>query len=149
MRICSRPWHRLWRTATAPRPHRDQRLHESTAQRSPDAGWRHTLVIVLWRILIGVGIGLVIAWLALVGFLLIDMQNDFLLPDAPVWTPGGLDLIPRIAALAAGCREAGYPVVFTQEMHRADLSDFGIELAFEPPHCLEGTAGMDIVAGLE
>jgi biuret amidohydrolase len=81
--------------------------------------------------------------------LVVDMQNDFLLPDAPVHTPGGLELVPTIAALARSCRDAGLPVAFTQEMHRADLSDFGIELDFEPPHCLEGTAGMDLVAGLE
>src|SRR6266581_221220 len=81
--------------------------------------------------------------------LVIDMQNDFVLPDAPVPAPGGLDLVPVISGLAAACREIGYPVVFTQEMHRADLSDFGIELDFEPPHCLEGTPGMQIVAGLE
>lgn len=81
--------------------------------------------------------------------LVIDMQNDFLLPGAPVHTPGGLELVPTIAGLARSCREAGFPVVFTQEMHRSDLSDFGIELDFEPPHCLEGTTGMDLVAGLE
>src|SRR6266545_3528882 len=81
--------------------------------------------------------------------LVIDMQNDFLLPDAPVRTPGGLELVPAIAQLAASCREAGFPVVFTQEMHRADHSDFGVELEFEPPHCLEGTPGMDIVSGLD
>src|SRR6266540_50823 len=81
--------------------------------------------------------------------LVIDMQNDFLLPDAPAPAPDGLDLVPVISRLTAACRQAGFPVVFTQEMHRADLSDFGIELDFEPPHCLEGTAGMDVVAGLE
>jgi biuret amidohydrolase len=81
--------------------------------------------------------------------LVIDMQNDFLLPDAPVHTPGGLELVTTISRLGRSCREAGFPVVFTQEMHRADLSDFGIELDFEPPHCLEGTLGMDLVAGLE
>jgi nicotinamidase-related amidase len=81
--------------------------------------------------------------------LVIDMQNDFLLPEAPVPAPGGLDLVPVISGLAEACRAAGLPVVFTQEMHRADLSDFGIELDFEPPHCLEGTPGMDIVSGLE
>jgi nicotinamidase-related amidase len=79
----------------------------------------------------------------------VDMQNDFLLPDAPVPAAGGLDIVPIIAGLAEACRVAGLPVVFTQEMHRVDLSDFGIELDFEPPHCLEGTPGMDIVAGLE
>jgi biuret amidohydrolase len=81
--------------------------------------------------------------------LVIDMQNDFLLPDAPVPAPGGLALVPVISAFAEACRKAGFPVVFTQEMHRADLSDFGVELDFEPPHCLEGTPGMDLVAGLE
>jgi nicotinamidase-related amidase len=86
---------------------------------------------------------------AATALLVIDMQNDFLLPDAPVPTPGGLELVPAIAALAGACRAAGYPVVFTQEMHRADGSDFGIELVFEPPHCLEGTAGVDLVAGLD
>ncbi len=81
--------------------------------------------------------------------LVIDMQNDFLLPEAPVPASGGLDLVPIISRLAAACREAGFVVVFTQETHRADLSDFGIELDFEPLHCLEGTPGMDVVAGLE
>ena len=81
--------------------------------------------------------------------LVIDMQNDFLLPDAPVPAPGGLDLIPAIAQLGRACRSAGFPVVYTQEMHRSDLSDFGIELDFEPAHCLEGTPGMDLVDGLE
>jgi nicotinamidase-related amidase len=59
-----------------------------------------------------------------------------------------MKLVPTIAALAREARLLGLPVVFTQEMHRADHSDFGIELAFEPPHCLEGTAGMDLVEGL-
>jgi nicotinamidase-related amidase len=79
----------------------------------------------------------------------IDMQNDFLLPGAPVCTPGGMDLVPVIADLAQAFRSAALPVVFTQEMHRSDMSDFGIELHFEPVHCLEGTSGMEIVSGLE
>jgi nicotinamidase-related amidase len=81
--------------------------------------------------------------------LVIDMQNDFLLPGAPVGVPAGLTFVPRIAELARACRAGGFPVAFTQEMHRADQSDFGIELDFEPPHCLEGTTGMELVAGLE
>jgi nicotinamidase-related amidase len=81
--------------------------------------------------------------------LIIDMQNDFLLPGAPVPTVGGLQLVPAIAALAREARLLGLPVVFTQEMHRTDHSDFGIELAFETPHCYEGTPGMDLVEGLE
>jgi nicotinamidase-related amidase len=79
----------------------------------------------------------------------IDMQRDFLDPGAPVATPGGLDLIPRINRLTARARVVGMPVIFTQEMHRADKSDFGIELEFEPPHCLEGTPGMDLAGQLD
>lgn len=81
--------------------------------------------------------------------LVIDMQRDFLDPGAPVATPGGLALIPGINRLTARARARGMPVIFTQEMHRADRSDFGIELEFEPPHCLEGTPGMDLAPGLE
>jgi nicotinamidase-related amidase len=81
--------------------------------------------------------------------LVIDMQRDFLDPGAPIATPGGLDLIPRINRLTARGRALGMPVIFTQEMHRADKSDFGIELEFEPPHCLEGTPGMELAAPLD
>lgn len=80
---------------------------------------------------------------------IIDMQNDFVLPDAELSTPRAMDLIPVIARFADGCRRRGFPVVYTREMHRPGLEDFGIEGCFEPPHCLEGTAGPDIVSGLE
>jgi nicotinamidase-related amidase len=80
--------------------------------------------------------------------LVIDMQNDFLLQGAPVEVPGGRGLVPLIAGLASQCRSANYPVIYTQEMHRSDQSDFGVELEFEPPHCLEGSGGEEIVSGL-
>ncbi len=77
--------------------------------------------------------------------LVIDMQNDFVLPGAPIAAPGALDIVPIISSLASRARARGWPVVFTQEMHRPDNSDFGIELNFEPPHCLEGTDGLEII----
>jgi nicotinamidase-related amidase len=81
--------------------------------------------------------------------IVIDMQRDFLDASAPIATPGGRDLIPGINRLTARARLLGMPVIFTQEMHRADKSDFGIELEFEPPHCLEGTPGMELVEQLD
>lgn len=81
--------------------------------------------------------------------LVIDMQRDFLAPDAPVATPGGRAIIPAINRLTARARTQGMPVVFTQEMHRSDRSDFGIELEFEPPHCLEGTSGIELDEALD
>ena len=38
---------------------------------------------------------------------------------------------------------------FTHEMHRTDHSDYGIELEYDPVHCVEGTVGCELVAGLE
>jgi len=80
--------------------------------------------------------------------LVIDMQNDFVLPGRPLATPRGTGIIPVIASLAAEARRKGFPVVYTREQHRADGSDYGIELVFEPQHCTEGSGGDDIVEDL-
>lgn len=77
------------------------------------------------------------------------MQRDFVDPGAPIATPGGPAIVPAINRLTSRARRLRIPVIFTQEMHRADRSDFGIELEFEPPHCLEGTPGMELVAALD
>lgn len=81
--------------------------------------------------------------------LVIDMQNDFVLADAALPAAGGVEIIPRVAALVERARTAGLPVFFTMEMHRADGSDFGVELEFEPPHCFEDTPGAAIVDELQ
>jgi nicotinamidase-related amidase len=81
--------------------------------------------------------------------LVIDMQRDFLDVGAVQETPGGRVLFPVINGLAAWARAHGLPVIFTQEMHRADKSDYGIELEFDPVHCLEGTPGCELAEGVE
>ena len=78
----------------------------------------------------------------------VDMQRDFLEPGAPAATIGGLALVPRINRLTRAARQAGVPVIFTHERHRTDLSDFGIELEYERVHCLEGSPGAELAAGL-
>ncbi len=77
--------------------------------------------------------------------LVIDMQNDFLRPGSPLATPRGERIVPVVSALARAARARGWPVIFTQELHRRDGSDYGIELAFEPPHLVEGSEGAQIV----
>jgi nicotinamidase-related amidase len=79
----------------------------------------------------------------------IDMERDFIDEGAVQETPGGRALIPTINLLASWARGHGLPVIFTQEMHRADHSDYGIELEYDPVHCLEGTVGCELVVGLE
>lgn len=80
--------------------------------------------------------------------LIVDMQNDFVDPAAPLSTPRATAIIPRIKELATACRERQFPVIYTQEMHRPGLEDFGIEHHFEPIHCVEGSAGGEVVAEL-
>lgn len=81
--------------------------------------------------------------------LVIDMERDFVDAGAVQETPGARELLPAINGLAAWARAHGAPVIFTQEMHRADQSDYGIELEFDPVHCLEGTPGCALVDGLD
>jgi nicotinamidase-related amidase len=81
--------------------------------------------------------------------LIVDMEQDFLNEGATQETPGGRALIPTINLLSAWARAHRLPVIFTLEMHRADRSDYGIELEYDPVHCLEGTDGCALAAGLE
>src|SRR5258707_10776672 len=81
--------------------------------------------------------------------LVIDMERDFVDEGAVQETPGGRALVPTINRLTAWARAHGLPVIFTHEMHRADRSDYGIELEYDPVHCLEGSAGSELAAGLE
>ena len=81
--------------------------------------------------------------------LIIDMERDFVAKGAVQETPGARALIPTINGLSAWARGHGLPVIFTFEAHRADRSDYGIELEFDPVHCLEGTEGCELAAGLD
>lgn len=73
--------------------------------------------------------------------LIIDAQQGFM---PTVFDANGT--VSRIAKLLAAAREAGIPVIQSQEMHRREGVDFGRELdGSEGVHCLEGTADVEIV----
>ena len=83
------------------------------------------------------------------GLLVIDMQHDFVDPDAPFPLAGADGLIPRIARVVEAARAAGIPVVFTQEAHRPGRIDSGMEAVLgHPVHCVEGTRGVEIIPEL-
>ncbi len=83
-------------------------------------------------------------------FLIVDMQNDFIAEGAPIECPGGRDIIPAIQRFKAWCRENNVPVAYTQEAHRPEKIDYGLELERnEPEHCLEGTLGVEFVEALK
>lgn len=81
--------------------------------------------------------------------LVIDMERDFVDEGAVMQTPGGRAIVPAINRLIGWARTHGCPVIFTHEMHRADKSDYGIELEFDPVHCVEGTPGCELTDGLD
>jgi nicotinamidase-related amidase len=81
--------------------------------------------------------------------LIIDMENDFVAAGAVQETPGGREIIPAINQLIAWARPQNIPIIFTHEMHRPDLSDYGIELEYDPVHCLESTSGCELADGLD
>ncbi|MCW5625633.1 MAG: cysteine hydrolase [Burkholderiales bacterium] len=81
--------------------------------------------------------------------LVIDMERDFVDAGAVQETPGGRALVPVINRLIGWARHHAAPVIFTHEMHRADHSDYGIELEFDPVHCIEGTPGCELTDGLD
>lgn len=58
--------------------------------------------------------------------------------------PGFEAAIKRVAELLEVAREARLPIIFTQEVHRKELIDFGRELdGAEPVHCVEGRPGVE------
>jgi nicotinamidase-related amidase len=81
--------------------------------------------------------------------IVVDMQIDFVERGAPVMAEGGLAIVPGINRLVSVARRSGTPVIFTHEVHRADGSDYGIELEYDPRHCEEGTEGAQLLPALD
>lgn len=83
----------------------------------------------------------------------IDMQNDFVLPGAPACVAGALQTLPRIQEALSAFRGVGLPVFHVTRAYRADGSN--AERTRKPDfdagngYVVEGTAGSDIVEGLE
>ena len=85
--------------------------------------------------------------------LVIDMQNDFLLPGAPLESPAGRAMIPTVNRAIESCRAAGIPVMFTAHAHRRSGTDMGAFARLYPPVAaraalIDGTPGTEIHAAL-
>lgn len=84
--------------------------------------------------------------------LIIDMQNDFVLPGSPVTVAGALATVPTIRRLLDAFRARAWPVLHITRAYRPDGSD--VELfrreAFlrGPQYLLPGSTGADIVEEL-
>lgn len=80
--------------------------------------------------------------------IVVDMQKDFIEAGRPLPADGGLKIIPNVNRLISVARSQSWPVIFTHETHRPDLSDYGIELEFDPRHCEETTDGPELADGI-
>ncbi|WP_228003131.1 cysteine hydrolase family protein [Nocardia australiensis] len=81
--------------------------------------------------------------------LVIDMQNDFLQPGAPLESAAGRAMIPTLNIAIESCRTAGIPVLFTTHVHRRTGADMGAFARLYPPVAtrsalIDGTPGVDI-----
>ena len=80
--------------------------------------------------------------------IVVDMQNDFVAPGAPMEAPAGRAMLPHLQRALACCREHGIPVIYTAHTFRAGGCDLGL-LAHVPPIArgdalVDGTPGVAI-----
>lgn len=85
--------------------------------------------------------------------LVIDMENDFVAPGAPLETPMALDILPNLQRLLGHAREAGMRVIYTTHVHRRDGSDMGLYGEIWPPIAeraglVDGEPGVEIYPDL-
>jgi biuret amidohydrolase len=86
--------------------------------------------------------------------LVIDMQNDFILPGAPLEGWNCMAIVPKIAELVLFFRNHGRPVIWTKHIHQ--LNDIGILAPMWPATgpdsrtkaLVKGTPGVEIIADL-
>jgi len=80
--------------------------------------------------------------------IVVDMQNDFVAPGAPMETPAARAMVPRLAEALKLCRDVGIRILYTAHVHRRDGSDMGL-FDMHPPianrsAAVDGTPGVEI-----
>ncbi|MBZ9566367.1 isochorismatase family protein [Modicisalibacter tunisiensis] len=86
--------------------------------------------------------------------LVIDMENDFVHPEAPMCVPMATDAVPNIRKLIDKCRESGAAVIYTTHVHGRGRGDMGLMSSFWPPindqeALVDNTPGIEIYPDLE
>ncbi|KAG5512303.1 hypothetical protein JKF63_07826 [Porcisia hertigi] len=79
--------------------------------------------------------------------IIVDMQEDFLVPGAPLLVPGGEALLGGINAASA--KLPFRHQVATQDWHPENHCSFVAQGGPWPPHCVNGTAGAQLHTGLD
>jgi nicotinamidase/pyrazinamidase len=78
----------------------------------------------------------------------VDMQVDFADPTGSLYVRGGEEVVPLVNAEVEAATAAGAPVVVTQDWHPAHTPHFAPDGGLWPVHCVAGTPGAELTAGL-
>ena len=76
----------------------------------------------------------------------VDMQNDFI--GGALGTQEAQSILPAVRARIADARKEGEVVVFTRDTHGEEYLSTQEGKNLPVPHCIAGTAGHEIAAGL-
>jgi len=79
----------------------------------------------------------------------VDVQNDFALPEGGLYVRGGEEVVPVVNAYVAAARAAARPAFYTQDWHPAVTPHFAKDGGIWPVHCVADTWGAELVAGLD
>lgn len=80
--------------------------------------------------------------------MVIDMENDFVKPGAPMHVPMAYDIVPNIKKLIQVCREKDMMIIYTAHVHSEDRGDMGLMGDFWKP-IGDQTALVDNTEGVE
>ena len=88
-----------------------------------------------------------------VGLIIVDMQNDFVLPNAPAPITGAFDTLPRLREALGIFRQHSWPVFHVVRHHRKDGSDVESvrrqDFLEKGGYAIPGTPGCEIVEPLK
>src|SRR5262249_30064422 len=81
--------------------------------------------------------------------IVVDMENDFVAPRAPMETPAGRTMLPTLKRALSFCREHGIRIIYTTHAHRRDACDMGRFADLWPPIAnrtglVDGEPGIEI-----
>jgi nicotinamidase/pyrazinamidase len=81
--------------------------------------------------------------------IVVDVQNDFALPNGSLYVAGGESIIPFVNDVIADAEEGGALIVYTQDWHPPSTPHFQKDGGIWPVHCVADTWGADFHSGLD